>query len=160
MTCKSAIRPVISSSRSYDPLLHLISTPSLKLIRTLPSHPVEPFSSPFTHHNTPSWLRTISTLSITQWYTNKLDAVKAVLTRITTHSALLLSETSSHATTMPALIFARDNDALNVNPPPTGANHLTVHGSDWLWAVTAVFILSWVSPRIQCHLYSPEHYTN
>ncbi|KAB5585935.1 heat shock protein 30 [Coniochaeta sp. 2T2.1] len=46
---------------------------------------------------------------------------------------------------MPAFILARANDALNVNPPPAGTNHLTVGGSDWLWAVTAVFILSWLA---------------
>jgi bacteriorhodopsin len=41
---------------------------------------------------------------------------------------------------MGALLYARHNDALNVNPPG-GQAHLTVHGSDWLWAVAAVFIL-------------------
>jgi len=45
---------------------------------------------------------------------------------------------------MPALIFERANDALNVNPP-AGDQRLAVHGSDWLWAVTAVFILSWLA---------------
>jgi len=39
-------------------------------------------------------------------------------------------------------LIMRANDALNVNPP-VGDNHaLTVHGSDWLWAVTAVYITS------------------
>jgi len=45
---------------------------------------------------------------------------------------------------MPALIFERANDALNVNPP-AGDQQLTVHGSDWLWAVTAIFLLSWLT---------------
>ncbi|KAF3766242.1 family A G protein-coupled receptor-like protein [Cryphonectria parasitica EP155] len=38
---------------------------------------------------------------------------------------------------------ARVNDALNHNPP-SGSEHLNVHGSDWLWAVTAVFALQFV----------------
>ena len=42
-----------------------------------------------------------------------------------------------------AFLLARSNNALNVNPP-TAANHLTVHGSDWLWAVTAVYLLSFL----------------
>jgi bacteriorhodopsin len=37
--------------------------------------------------------------------------------------------------------IARSNDALNVNPP-VGNRVLTVHGSDWLWAVTAVYSFS------------------
>jgi len=45
---------------------------------------------------------------------------------------------------MSPVIFARSNDALNVNPPPANTQHLSVHGSDWLWAVTAVFLLSWL----------------
>ena len=46
---------------------------------------------------------------------------------------------------MPSLIYDRANDALNVNPPPLGDQHLSLHGSDWLWAVTAVFALSWLA---------------
>jgi bacteriorhodopsin len=42
------------------------------------------------------------------------------------------------------VIFERSNDALNVNPPG-GNRQLSVHGSDWLWAVTALFLLSFVS---------------
>src|SRR5438045_909911 len=38
-------------------------------------------------------------------------------------------------------VYPRSNDALNVNPP-VGNNHLTKHGSDWLWAVTAVYLFS------------------
>ncbi|TVY80831.1 Protein FDD123 [Lachnellula suecica] len=34
----------------------------------------------------------------------------------------------------------RSNDALNINPP-AGDHHLTTHGSDWLWAVTALYLL-------------------
>lgn len=38
-------------------------------------------------------------------------------------------------------ILARTNDALIVNPP-VGNRVLTVHGSDWLWAVCAVYSVS------------------
>jgi len=32
-----------------------------------------------------------------------------------------------------ALLIARTNDALKINPP-TGLNfHISTHGSDWLW---------------------------
>jgi len=42
-----------------------------------------------------------------------------------------------------ALLLERSNDALKINPP--GATHaLTVHGSDWLWAVTAIYIFSFL----------------
>ena len=36
-------------------------------------------------------------------------------------------------------LIIRDNGALNVNPPVGTASHLVVHGSDWLWAVDAVY---------------------
>ncbi|KAH7419633.1 heat shock protein 30 [Cadophora sp. MPI-SDFR-AT-0126] len=39
------------------------------------------------------------------------------------------------------VLIARTNDALNINPP-VGDFHLVVNGSDWLWAVTAVYALS------------------
>lgn len=38
----------------------------------------------------------------------------------------------------------RRNKALEINPPQ-GDQFLTTHGSDWLFAVTAVFALSTVS---------------
>jgi len=38
-------------------------------------------------------------------------------------------------------IYSRSNNALNTNPP-VGANHLVTHGSDWLWAVMAVYLFS------------------
>jgi len=41
------------------------------------------------------------------------------------------------------LLFGRDNDALDVNPP-AGSDALSVNGSDWLWAVTAVYILAFL----------------
>jgi len=41
-------------------------------------------------------------------------------------------------------VLARTNDALNVNPP-SGDNYLSDHGSNWLWAVTAVYIVSFLA---------------
>ena len=35
--------------------------------------------------------------------------------------------------------LARSNDALNINPPTGDAFALTTGGSDWLWAVTALY---------------------
>lgn len=40
-------------------------------------------------------------------------------------------------------LLTRSNDALNVNPP-VGNRHLTVHGSDWLWAVCAIYTFSFL----------------
>lgn len=42
-----------------------------------------------------------------------------------------------------AFLTLRDNQALNVNPP-VGDQYLTVNGSNWLWAVTAVYIVSFL----------------
>ena len=42
-----------------------------------------------------------------------------------------------------AILFERKNDALNINPP-AGQQQLSVNGSDWLWAVTAIFVISFV----------------
>ena len=38
-------------------------------------------------------------------------------------------------------VYERSNDALLINPP-VGDVSLTTSGSDWLWAVTAVYSLS------------------
>jgi len=43
-----------------------------------------------------------------------------------------------------AILLQRTNDALKINPPVGDTHHLTVSGSDWLWAVTAVYILSFL----------------
>ncbi|KAI1753720.1 heat shock protein 30 [Xylaria castorea] len=43
---------------------------------------------------------------------------------------------------MPVL-FGRGNAALDVNPP-AGSEELSVHGSDWLWAVTAIYVVSFL----------------
>jgi len=45
---------------------------------------------------------------------------------------------------MSAVILERGNDALNVNRPNADRN-LSVHGSDWLWAVTALMGLTFLS---------------
>lgn len=42
------------------------------------------------------------------------------------------------------MLAPRRNEALEINPPG-GDQHLTTNGSDWLWAVTAVFVVSTVS---------------
>ncbi|KAK3313058.1 heat shock protein 30 [Apodospora peruviana] len=42
------------------------------------------------------------------------------------------------------ILFERGNDALNVHPP-AGDQHLTTNGSNWLWALTAVFLLSFLA---------------
>ncbi|GES64781.1 family A G protein-coupled receptor-like protein [Aspergillus terreus] len=41
-------------------------------------------------------------------------------------------------------ILARGNDALKVNPITSVDESLTVHGSDWLWAVTAIYCFALV----------------
>lgn len=41
------------------------------------------------------------------------------------------------------MILPRANKALQINPP-SGDQALSVGGSDWLWAVTAVFIVEFV----------------
>ncbi|TPX11002.1 uncharacterized protein E0L32_008039 [Thyridium curvatum] len=42
-----------------------------------------------------------------------------------------------------AVLLSRGNDALRINPP-AGDQRLATHGSDWLWAVTAVYCLSFL----------------
>jgi bacteriorhodopsin len=44
-----------------------------------------------------------------------------------------------------AVLYMRGNDALNVNPPPASDQFLLEHGSDWLWAVTAIYAVAFVS---------------
>ncbi|GAP90084.2 putative heat shock protein 30 [Rosellinia necatrix] len=45
---------------------------------------------------------------------------------------------------MPALLLSRTNAALDVNPP-AGNEQLSVNGSDWLWAVTAIYAVSFLA---------------
>jgi bacteriorhodopsin len=40
-------------------------------------------------------------------------------------------------------VIARGNDALGLNPP-AGNEQFGTHGSDWLWAVTAVYAISFI----------------
>ncbi|KAI2634246.1 family A G protein-coupled receptor-like protein [Hypomontagnella submonticulosa] len=42
-----------------------------------------------------------------------------------------------------AILLNRANDALSINPP-SGSEELSVNGSDWLWAVTAIYVLSFI----------------
>ncbi|TRX92661.1 hypothetical protein FHL15_006335 [Xylaria flabelliformis] len=41
------------------------------------------------------------------------------------------------------ILLGRGNDALKVNPP-NGSEELSVNGSDWLWAVTAIYVVSFL----------------
>ncbi len=41
-------------------------------------------------------------------------------------------------------VLPRENDALNVNPNTGIDEYLSVNGSDWLWAVTAIYVVSFV----------------
>ncbi|KAI0798807.1 heat shock protein 30 [Xylaria sp. FL0064] len=45
---------------------------------------------------------------------------------------------------MPAVLLGRGNGALNANPP-SGSEELSVNGSDWLWAVTAIYFVSFLA---------------
>ena len=38
-------------------------------------------------------------------------------------------------------IFARGNDALNLNPP-NAQEHISTHASDWLWAAFSIVTLA------------------
>ncbi|KAI0472304.1 heat shock protein 30 [Xylaria cf. heliscus] len=44
---------------------------------------------------------------------------------------------------MPVLL-GRENAALDINPP-AGNEALSVNGSDWLWAVTAIYVVSFIA---------------
>jgi hypothetical protein len=58
-------------------------------------------------------------------------------------TAALSAHDSLEFLTMAVLTF-RDNDALDVNPPD-GDQYLSKGGSNWLWAVMAIFALTFVS---------------
>lgn len=45
---------------------------------------------------------------------------------------------------MPILLLSRENGALDVNPP-AGSESLSENGSDWLWAVTAIYVVSFLA---------------
>lgn len=48
---------------------------------------------------------------------------------------------------MGVILLDRSNDALNIDPP-VGTFHLVVHGSDWLWAVFAVYSFTLIATII------------
>lgn len=52
---------------------------------------------------------------------------------------------SSLTATIMAFLLPR-NDALGVNPVVGVDEALSMNGSDWLWAVTAIYIVAFVSP--------------
>jgi bacteriorhodopsin len=52
------------------------------------------------------------------------------------------------------LARANHNDALKINPP-TAINNLTVNGSNWLWAVTSLYLLAFVA--FLGHSYCARH---
>ena len=43
------------------------------------------------------------------------------------------------------MFLQRSNDALNINPPTGDTHALVTHGSDWLWAVDAVYCFSFLT---------------
>ncbi|KAI0601845.1 heat shock protein 30 [Biscogniauxia sp. FL1348] len=43
-----------------------------------------------------------------------------------------------------AILLGRTNDALTINPP-SGDEQLSVNGSNWLWAVTAIYVVSFIT---------------
>ncbi|KAI1506562.1 heat shock protein 30 [Biscogniauxia marginata] len=43
-----------------------------------------------------------------------------------------------------AILLGRANDALTINPPD-GSEQLSVNGSNWLWAVTAIYAISFIA---------------
>jgi Bacteriorhodopsin len=53
-------------------------------------------------------------------------------------------------------LLTRGNDALKVNPVTGVDEALAVHGSDWLWAATAIYIMALVRivPLTTKHFYN------
>ena len=49
---------------------------------------------------------------------------------------------------MGLIVDRSGNEALDINPP-AGDQYLSVNGSDWLWAVTAVYAFSFVSVPLE-----------
>lgn len=43
-------------------------------------------------------------------------------------------------------VLPRGNEALNVNPPIGVDEAVSVHGSDFLWAIMAIYTVAFVSP--------------
>ncbi|KAJ8128027.1 hypothetical protein O1611_g5607 [Lasiodiplodia mahajangana] len=47
-------------------------------------------------------------------------------------------------------LYLRGNDALNINPPTGASDALSVAGSDWLWAVTAIYLVAFFGVLVTC----------
>ncbi|KAF7596104.1 Opsin 1 [Aspergillus hancockii] len=47
-------------------------------------------------------------------------------------------------------ILSRANEALTINPPVGVDEHLSLHGSDWLWAVTAIYAIAFLGILVLC----------
>ncbi|KAI1276571.1 family A G protein-coupled receptor-like protein [Xylaria sp. FL0933] len=52
-------------------------------------------------------------------------------------------------------LFTRGNDALTINPPVGITEVLTLGGSDWLWAVTGIYLVAFFGVLVPCFT-SPE----
>ncbi|KAI4864680.1 hypothetical protein F4820DRAFT_448844 [Hypoxylon rubiginosum] len=47
-------------------------------------------------------------------------------------------------------MLPRGTDALSINPPVGVDSTLSVHGSDWLWAVTAIYMIAFLGLLVIC----------
>ncbi|XXH00629.1 hypothetical protein Hte_006977 [Hypoxylon texense] len=47
-------------------------------------------------------------------------------------------------------ILPRGNDVLSINPPVGVDSALSEHGSDWLWAVTAIYLVAFLGLLVFC----------
>ncbi|PYI04969.1 family A G protein-coupled receptor-like protein [Aspergillus sclerotiicarbonarius CBS 121057] len=60
-------------------------------------------------------------------------------------------------------ILPRANNVLNINPPVEVEEALSLHGSDWLWAVTAIYAICFLGLLVLCFVAPPSnrvfHYT-
>jgi bacteriorhodopsin len=45
-------------------------------------------------------------------------------------------------------VLPRRNDAPGVNPPTGVDEALSAHGSDFLWAITAIYVVAFVGPLV------------
>ncbi|KAH8166590.1 hypothetical protein CIB48_g1668 [Xylaria polymorpha] len=47
-------------------------------------------------------------------------------------------------------LYLRGNDALNINPSTGVSEALSVEGSDWLWAVTGIYLIAFFGVLVPC----------
>ncbi|KAI1130669.1 family A G protein-coupled receptor-like protein [Nemania abortiva] len=47
-------------------------------------------------------------------------------------------------------LYLRENDALNINPPTGSSYAPSVAGSDWLWAVTGIYLVAFFGVLVRC----------